>query len=81
MVHGSGFMAKLNGENCVGVFVFMAKLNGKLVMFDFNLFCFSLQGIPVLARVGANDRTVHPYFVRCVLKLESSHRLLKQFVS
>ncbi|XP_071799863.1 uncharacterized protein [Asterias amurensis] len=29
----------------------------------------NLKGIPVLARVGANDRTVHPYFVRRMVRL------------
>ncbi|XP_055880964.1 uncharacterized protein LOC106057948 [Biomphalaria glabrata] len=29
----------------------------------------NLKGIPVLARIGANDRTVHPYFVRRAVRL------------
>ncbi|GFO46042.1 afadin-and alpha-actinin-binding protein [Plakobranchus ocellatus] len=29
----------------------------------------NLKGIPVLARIGENDRTVHPYFVRRMVRL------------
>lgn len=29
----------------------------------------NLKGIPVLARIGANDRTVHPYFARRMYRL------------
>ncbi|XP_038066251.1 uncharacterized secreted protein ARB_06907-like [Patiria miniata] len=29
----------------------------------------NLKGIPVLARIGAQDRTVHPYFVRRMVRL------------
>ena len=29
----------------------------------------NLHGIPVLARIGTNDRTVHPYFVRRMYRL------------
>ncbi|CAI9730593.1 secreted ARB_06907-like [Octopus vulgaris] len=31
----------------------------------------NLKGIPVLARIGENDRTVHPYFVRRMFRLIS----------
>ncbi|CAL1546091.1 unnamed protein product [Lymnaea stagnalis] len=29
----------------------------------------NLKGIPVLARIGSNDRTVHPYYVRRMVRL------------
>ena len=28
-----------------------------------------LQGISVLARIGSNDRTVHPFFVRRMVRV------------
>ena len=29
----------------------------------------NLAGIPIIARIGADDRTVHPYFVRRMYRL------------
>jgi len=33
------------------------------------MFNLSLQGLPVLIRIGANDRTVHPFFTRQMYRL------------
>ena len=30
---------------------------------------FYLKGVPVLARIGGNDRTVHPLYVRRMLRV------------
>ena len=34
-----------------------------------------LQGIPVTARIGADDRTVHPFFVRRMYRLLKEERV------
>ena len=34
-----------------------------------------LQGIPVIARIGADDRTVHPFFVRRMYRLLKEERV------
>ena len=34
-----------------------------------HIFSFSLQGLSVLIRIGANDRTVHPFFARRMYRL------------
>ena len=33
------------------------------------------QGVAVLSRVGANDRTIHPYFVRRMYRLLRENRV------
>ena len=30
---------------------------------------FYLQGVPIMIRIGAADRTVHPYYTRCMFRL------------
>ncbi|ELU12464.1 hypothetical protein CAPTEDRAFT_191936 [Capitella teleta] len=40
----------------------------------------NLKGIPVLARIGTDDRTVHPYFVRRMYRLLKEHEVDVSFV-
>lgn len=30
---------------------------------------FYFQGVPIMIRIGAADRTVHPYYTRCMFRL------------
>jgi len=40
-----------------------------------HMFKFPLQGLSALIRIGANDRTVHPFFARRMYRLLTEERI------